>query len=186
MDGCTVFLSNDPAACDTLIEQFGWLSAAHVGFDLEWTPTMVRGQETEVSLLQLATADQCLLVRIGHWRSAPASTATSQLPPVLASLLASDAPLKVGRGVRADAKLLRAQCGVEPSGVSELPGRANLKELARTQTSLRLPAGVQADKGWLTNWDARELSQTALQYAAFDAVAAYEVHRANPLPPPRR
>lgn len=164
VEGSVTWLTNDPAACDELVQQCGFETASHVGLDTEWTPTMVRGQRTEIAMLQLATREQCLLVRVGQM--------PRPLPPRLCALLGASSPLKVGRGIRQDAKLIRAQLGAVLAGVKELPGRESLKSLACTVGGLRLPG----DGKWMTNWDARELDTTSLQYAAFDSIAAFAVH----------
>ena len=78
----------------------------------------------------------------------------------------------MGRGVREDAKLIRRQCECEVNGVVELPGRANLKTMARTVGGLAVPN----EGKWLTNWEARMLGTEALRYAAFDAIAAHAVY----------
>ena len=164
VEGSVTWLTNDPAACDELVQQCGFETASHVGLDTEWTPTMVRGQRTEIAMLQLATRERCLLVRVGQM--------PRPLPPRLCALLGASSPLKVGRGIRQDAKLIRAQLGAVLAGVKELPGRESLKALACTVGGLRLPG----DGKWMTNWDARELDTMSLQYAAFDSIAAFAVH----------
>ena len=164
VEGSVTWLTNDPAACDELVQQCGFETASHVGLDTEWTPTMVRGQRTEIAMLQLATRERCLLVRVGQM--------PRPLPPRLCALLGASSPLKVGRGIRQDAKLIRAQLGAALAGVKELPGRESLKALACTVGGLRLPG----DGKWMTNWDARELDTMSLQYAAFDSIAAFAVH----------
>lgn len=59
-----------------------------------------------------------------------------------------------------------------------LAGKESLKTLARSVGGMRPPRGK-----WCTNWDARHLPEDALQYAAFDAVAAYVVYAALPPKP---
>lgn len=188
VEGATTWLTNDAAACEALLDECGFAEATHVGLDLEWTPTMVRGQYAQVALLQIATRRHCILLRVGQMAlraalpSQPAHLPLPPppLPPRLVSLLASTETLKVGRGIRDDAKLIRRQLGVDVSGAVELPGRLSLKDLAREATTLTLPDAAK----WMTNWDARQLSADALTYAAFDAIAAYEIyHRIPPRAP---
>ena len=187
VEGSTTWLTNDCAACEELLEECGFDEATHVGLDLEWTPTMVRGQHTQVALLQIATRRHCILLRVGQMAlraAAPSQPAylplpPPPLPPKLVALLGSTETLKVGRGIRDDAKLIRRQLGVDVSGLLELPGRKNLKDTAREATDLQMPDAAK----WMTNWDATDLSTSACTYAAFDAIAAYEVHRCTPPPP---
>ena len=167
VSGSMTWVTNDAMACDELIDELGLAKSSHLGLDLEWTPTMVRGQEPRASMLQLATRERCLLIRIGQMSHA------SSFPAGLRMVLSSTNPLKVGRGVREDARLIRRTLDLEPSGCTELPGRLSLKDMARRHTDLALPDS----KRWMTNWDARVLPEDVLTYAAFDAIAAYEVWR---------
>lgn len=167
VDGSTTWMTNDPDACDELVEQCGFQTASHIGLDTEWTPTMVRGQRMHVSMMQLATREHCLLLRVGQM--------PLPLPPRLRALLGASSPLKVGRGIRQDTRLIRTQLGADLDGVRELPGRESLKSLART-AGLRVPTGDR----WMTNWDARVLPEDSLRYAAFDSIAAYAVHQSLP------
>ena len=164
--GSTTWVSNDPAAIDDLVEQCGFEAASHLGLDAEWTPTMVRGQQPSIAMLQLATRESCLLVRVGQM--------PLPLPPRLSDVLSADLPLKVGRGIRMDAKLIRSQLGASVNGVQELQGHNSLKDLARTVGHLAPPASDASN--WMTNWDARHLRSTSLAYAAFDSIAAYAVY----------
>jgi hypothetical protein len=168
VEGSTTYMTNDPSAIDQLCDTCGFAAAAHIGLDTEWTPTFVRGQVARVAMLQLATHDHCLLLRV--------SQMPRPLPERIMGLLASAAPLKVGRGVREDARRLRSQFDLDTAGVVELPGRANLKELAKNWCGLKPPT-VAGNVGWRTNWEARELPSGALAYAAFDALAAHAAYQ---------
>ena len=165
--GATTWLSNEPERVDELVRACGLLDAPAVGFDLEWTPTMVRGQKRRLGLLQLATREHCVVVRVGQM--------ARPLPPVLSQLLGAACPVKVGRNVAGDANKLESE-GCLVGCVEELQGKCSLKVAARTVAGLELsePAGGKAGSA-MTNWDARELSPEALRYAAFDAVAAAHV-----------
>ena len=100
-------------------------------------------------------------------------------------LLSTSPPLKVGRGIHGDAKLMRAQFGAEFRGLTELASKhIGLKGMASKWTSLEPPGGASGSKtGWMTDWDARALPKPALAYAAFDAVAAYEIFSEMPPTP---
>lgn len=187
IEGATTWLTNDPSECERLLEEHGFAQATHLGLDLEWTPTMVRGQHSQLAMLQIATRQHCILLRVGQMAQRAADRdhpmhlplPPPPLPPILASLLGSPTPLKVGRGIKDDAKLIRRQLGVEVTGTVELPGRLSLKDLAKSATRLEQPDSAK----WMTNWDARHLPTDVLKYAAFDAIAAYEIHlRAPELP----
>lgn len=183
LPACTTWVTNEPGAADDLVGRCGFEAAPHLGLDLEWTPTLVKGQPTAVGLLQLASRSHCLLVRVGEMRQLRAEGGEggeqAPLSPRLSALLAAPTPLKLGRGIRGDAKLLRA-LGCDVGGATELPmRRESLKAMGRSVAWLVPPKGK-----WNTNWDARELSDESLRYAAWDAVAACAVYDA--LPPSAR
>lgn len=172
--GTKTYLTNDADACDELVLQCGFEAEAFIGLDLEWTPTLIRGQAKAVSLLQLASRSHCLLVRVGQM---------PRLPSRLGRLLAAEAPTKVGRGIRDDARWIRSQLGTSVAGVQELTGKDSLKSLARQWADPSLAGMVaEVESQWMTNWDARVLSPEALRYAAFDAIAAYAVYARMPRP----
>ena len=88
IEGSTTWLTNDAMACDELVaEHFCSGASQHVGLDCEWTPMMVRGQQQNVALVQLATRQHCVLLRVGQMRP--------PMPPHLRELLASPTILKV-------------------------------------------------------------------------------------------
>ena len=175
--GSTTWLTNDASACETLIDECGFETATALGFDTEWTPTMVRGQMAQISLMQIATREHCLLLRIGEMRQLG-----TPLPARLVALLEGQPPLKVGRGIRGDAKMVYDQLGVDmrarTAGLVELAGKDNLKSLARQYASFPMPP--EGKLSWCTNWDARTLSTDSLRYAALDAIAAADVYTRMP------
>lgn len=67
--------------------------------DVEWTPTVIKGQRADVSLLQMATREHCLLLRVGEMRQSGVS-----LSPRLRADLEGQSPLKVGRIVRGQSR----------------------------------------------------------------------------------
>ena len=165
--GALAWVSNDAERVDALVDECGFAAAPFVGLDVEWTPSFVRGQAERPALLQLATRQRCVLVRINQM------AARGAWPPRLRALLGADAPLKVGRGVGLDARRLEA-LGLDVGAVDELPGRLGLKQLAKEEAGLALPG---AGRGFMTNWDVHgPLDHRSLAYAAFDAVAAAAVY----------
>ena len=89
-----------------------------------------RGQQLRLGMLQLATREYCLLVRIGQM---------ARPLPALSALLAANAPVKVGRGVAADANKLEGDgCLVGSIDLEELKGKDSLKDAARKVARLEL------------------------------------------------
>ena len=175
MSDVETWLTNDDDEADRLVRDC-FERAPYVGLDLEWAPTLVRGQRARVALLQLATDSHCLLLRL----HAADDATTRALPPRLAQLLGAERPLKVGRGVAGDARLLCEQFGCDVRGAVELPGSESLKNLAR-RVGLTPPSSEAR-----TDWGSRQLTGEAIAYAAFDAWASAAVwsQRGLLLPPP--
>ncbi len=140
-----------------------------LGFDTETKPSFAKGQNNPVSLLQLSTVDKAFLFRISR----------IGLPKGLLRILASPKILKVGVAIRDDIKILQRINTFKPSGFIDLQeivvnyGIENfsLKKLSAIVLGFRISKAQR-----LTNWDAPELTQPQLLYAATDAWAALEIY----------
>lgn len=94
-NGLTPFVSDDddaaaaPDACSSS-------SKVHVGFDIEWRPTFLKGHSAyKTALIQISTDKSCLLVQM---------TYLDDIPAELSRLLVSKRVVKVGVGVLEDIK----------------------------------------------------------------------------------
>ncbi|CAE7661388.1 EXD2 [Symbiodinium necroappetens] len=137
-----------------------------VGFDTEW------GSKGEVALVQLATADRCLLLLLPevHLQDCPS----------LLRLFEDPHYLKVGVAVGLDAELLKEQFQIDLRGCVDLARLAAREGEVRQTQPIGLAAltqqllGVDLPKDAsirCSNWAERPLSPDQLAYAARDALA---------------
>lgn len=141
-----------------------------LGFDTEVRPCFVRGHEAyPVSLLQLAGEKGVVLVRLNK----------VPLARALVDLLCNPVVLKVGVAIGDDMRLLRRKVEFIPSGVIDLGLSARavniktqgLRTLAANFLRVRISKTAQC-----SNWEAAELSQLQIRYAATDAWIGREIY----------
>lgn len=140
------------------------------GIDTETRPSFKKGVIHKVSLLQIATDEICFLFRLNH----------IGLPPCLINFLENENILKVGLSLKDDFMALRKLAEFTPRAVVDLQQSA--KEIGVLDKSLqKLYAnffGMRISKTMrLSNWEADELSEPQLRYAATDAVACLHLYR---------
>jgi ribonuclease D len=140
-----------------------------LGFDTETRPTFKKGQNHQVALLQLSTADEAFLIR----------TNLIGLSPGLIKVLASPSILKIGVAIRDDIKILQRIAPFKPGGFVELQDLVkefgienfSLKKLAAIVTGVRISKTQR-----LSNWEAHVLTEQQQSYAATDAWIAYHIY----------
>lgn len=132
------------------------------GFDTETRPSFKKGEVYQVSLLQLATETDVYLIRLHHIRQFD----------ILKSIFENSEILKVGAAIRDDLKGLQKRFQFTPQNFIELQDLAkkkNLKNLGLKGMTEEV-LGETITKGpKTTNWDASELTDRQLRYAATDA-----------------
>lgn len=142
---------------------------SHLGFDTETRPSFKKGQVNKVALLQLSTRDKAFLFRLNRFA----------LPKSLLNLLANPNIIKAGAAIRDDIKALQNNKGFKPGGFVELQDVAkdlginnfSLKKLAGIVLSIKISKAQQ-----LSNWEADELTEAQLRYAATDAWISYLIY----------
>jgi ribonuclease D len=140
-----------------------------LGFDTETRPTFKKGQNHQVALLQLSTADEAFLIR----------TNLIGLSPGLIKVLATPTILKIGAAIRDDIKILQRITSFKPGGFIELQEMVklygienfSLKKLAAIICGVRISKSQR-----LSNWEAPILTEQQQIYAATDAWIAYEIY----------
>ena len=140
-----------------------------LGFDTETRPAFKKGQNHQVALLQLSTADEAFLIR----------TSMIGLSPGLIKILATPSILKIGVAIRDDIKILQKIAPFKPGGFIELQEMVkqfgienfSLKKLAAIVCGLRISKSQR-----LTNWEANVLTEQQQAYAATDAWIAYLIY----------
>jgi len=140
-----------------------------LGFDTETRPSFKKGQNHQVALLQLSTADEAFLIR----------TNLIGLSPGLIRVLASPSILKIGAAIRDDIKILQKVAPFKPGGFVELQEMVKLYGIENFSLKklAAIVAGVRISKSQrLTNWEAPELTEQQQIYAATDAWIAYVIY----------
>lgn len=135
-----------------------------LGFDTETRPSFKKGQNNTVSLLQLATVDKAYLIRLN----------IIGLPDELVEILANPNYIKVGVAIKDDVRHLCQIKKFKGEGFIEL--QDYVKEFNIKEKSLKkltaIVLGFRISKSQrLSNWDAEELTEGQLRYAATDAWA---------------
>lgn len=144
------------AACDELQR------ARVIGFDTETRPSFRAGVSYKVALLQLSTADTCYLIRLNLVR----------LSNRLLKILGSRQILKVGADVVGDIRALHQLRHFRADGFVDLQHEAirwgieekSLRKLSAIVLGLRVSKAQR-----LSNWEARQLTEQQVDYAATDA-----------------
>jgi ribonuclease D len=139
-----------------------------VGFDTETKPVFVRGHQNKVALMQIALPDKVFLIRINH----------TGLQPEIIHFLENENIAKAGVALRDDIKALQRLKKFEPQGVIELADLAKkagleiegVKKLAGLLLGFRISKSAQT-----SNWEANDLNEKQISYAATDAWVCLEI-----------
>ncbi len=147
----------------------GLMKERLLGFDTETRPSFRKGHKNKVSLIQLATRDKAYLFRINR----------IGMPPELAGVLANPEVIKAGVAVHDDIRFLKSVRRFNPAGFIDLQSfvrnfgiqSSGLKKLTAIVLGFRISKRQQ-----VTDWEAEELSEPQLVYAATDAWVCYEIY----------
>lgn len=166
-EGKVHLISNESELKDALTEL---RSCELLGFDTETKPTFVKGHYNHTALVQLATMTNAYLIRINE----------TGIPDRLKAFFEDRTVLKVGISIRDDLKELKAIRPLKPAGFLDLNDVA--KDFDITQIGMRSLTGIflkaRVSKSQQTsNWEARELSEGQLLYAATDAWVCFKIYK---------
>ena len=145
-------------------------AATQLGFDTETRPSFKKGETYKVALLQLATETDAYLIRL-HF--------VTQFQ-VLKRIFENEKVLKVGVAIRDDLRQLQKTFSFTPQNFIELQDLAKTKGLQNfglkgmTEEVLNQQLS-KASK--ITNWEARELTDKQLMYAATDAWVGLKIYQ---------
>jgi ribonuclease D len=156
-----------PADVPAVVKQISKFQV--VGFDTETKPSFTKGTINKVALIQLAIPGEVFIFRINK----------TGLSKDLIDLFENPEILKVGVSIRDDLKKLREVAKFNQAGFLELQEYSNffhiesnsLKKLAAIVLGIRISKSQR-----LTNWEAPELTEPQLIYAATDAWVCLEVY----------
>ncbi len=138
------------------------LNATRLGFDTETKPSFKKGEVFKVALLQLATETDAYLIRL-HF--------VNELDQIK-RIFENESILKVGVAIRDDLKILQKVFQFNPQNFIELQDLAKEKGLQNFGLKGMTEEVLQStiSKGpKMTNWEARELTDPQMLYAATDA-----------------
>lgn len=142
-----------------------------VGFDTETKPSFQKGEYHKMALLQLSTDTTAYLIRLHH------ITNFHQMIP----FFENKNILKIGLALRDDIKGLQKIASFEPTGLVELQDLARHKKLNNMGLKGMCEEVIGhtiSKKFKLTNWEAKELNQEQMLYAATDAWIGLKIYLA--------
>ncbi len=139
-----------------------------IGFDTETRPSFKKGKVNDVALLQLSTNSRAFLFRINK----------IGLPEEVIEILKDENILKVGVAIKDDVVGLQKITDFDANGFVELQKYVlkfgircfSLKKLSAIVLGFRISKRQQ-----VSNWEANELSEGQLRYAATDAWVSLEI-----------
>ncbi len=142
-----------------------------LGFDTETRPSFRKGETHHPSLLQLASKEMVLLVRLSK----------VGLPEELKAILSSPAILKVGVSTDFDVRELQRLASFEPAGFLDLADVAaglgiqngGLRGLTANLLGFRISKGPR-----VSNWARETLKDAQIRYAATDAWVGRKLYMA--------
>jgi len=133
-----------------------------LGFDTETRPSFKRGKSYNVSLIQLATEDECFLFRLNK----------ISLPDRLKQLLENERITKVGFDLNSDFHQLRKLGPIDPKGfvdLQKLAKQSGYKDVSLRKLTALLLGKRLSKRQRLSNWNSDRLTESQLVYAATDA-----------------
>lgn len=163
-----IVLVEDEQGISKLIEEINGEKV--LGFDTETRPSFKKGQSNLISLIQISTAKSTFLIR----------THKTGMPDELVHLLSNERVKKVGVGIRDDIRGLQKIKDFTPGGFVELQTLAldkgikdfSLKKLAGILLEIRV-----SKRQRLSNWEADELNEAQMIYAATDSWVALNIFK---------
>lgn len=138
------------------------LATQEFGFDTETRPSFKKGEVYQVALLQLATETDAYIVRLHRVRQFD----------VFKNIFENESVTKIGLAIRDDLKQLQKRFQFAPKNFIELQTMAKEKGLEnfglKGMTEELLNATITKGPK-TTNWEAHELTDRQILYAATDA-----------------
>ncbi|TVP53007.1 MAG: 3'-5' exonuclease domain-containing protein 2 [Mongoliibacter sp.] len=142
-----------------------------IGFDTETRPSFRKGVQYQVSLLQLATSEVAYLFRLHQ----------IGLPLSIKRILESKRIVKIGAAVLDDLRgLKKISVGFQPNSFFDLNDElkkvgfhnVGVRNLSAMVLEVRISKSEQ-----VSNWEAPELTEKQMLYAATDAWVCLEVYK---------
>jgi ribonuclease D len=148
-----------------------------LGFDTETKPSFKKGKTNKMALVQLANDKEAFLIR----------TINMPLPQSLIDLFKNNNILKIGVALNDDLRSLAKISHFSPEGFIDLQKYVKkyniedngLKKLTANILNFRISKRQQ-----LSNWEAQQLSEAQINYAATDAWVCYKMYKKLTAIPP--
>ena len=164
----TIIVITDPDSLEAVFHEIN--KHDYVGFDTETKPVFVRGHYNKVAILQLALPDKVFIIRLN----------ATGLTPQIIQFFQDEKIKKAGVAIRDDIKALQHLHPFEPAGFIELAGLAkeagleveSVKKLAALLLGFRISKSAQT-----SNWEAEQLNEKQISYAATDAWVCLEIYK---------
>ena len=140
-----------------------------LGFDTETKPIFKKGATSHVSLIQIATKDVCFLIR---------TKKIKDIEP-LREILEDSHILKIGLSLHDDFNTLSHDFNFHPQGFVDLQKIVPLYNFSDVglQKIYAILFGERISKSQrLSNWNADELTDAQISYAAIDAWACIRIY----------
>lgn len=141
----------------------------YVGFDTETKPTFKKGQYHAVALIQIGIPGEVFLIRINQ----------TGLTDQIISFFENDQVQKIGVALTDDIKDLQKMRNFKAAGFVDLSKEVKhvgiesngLRKLTAIMLGFRISKNAQ-----VSNWEAPELTEKQLRYAATDAWVCLEMY----------
>ncbi|MBP5392915.1 MAG: 3'-5' exonuclease domain-containing protein 2 [Bacteroidaceae bacterium] len=140
-----------------------------LGFDTETRPSFQKGKQNKVSLLQVCGGDVCFLFRLNQ----------IGLPECLVKLLSDKKITKIGLSWHDDLHGLMGRKQFKAGTFIELQDIAKgmgIEDQSLQKLYANVLGGKIAKGQQLSNWEADNLTEAQMQYAATDAWACIELY----------
>lgn len=141
-----------------------------LGFDTETKPSFKKGRVNSVALMQLSNGRQAFIFRIN----------IIGLPDELIDILTDKSIIKAGVAIHDDIKGLKSVSDFQEQGFIEL--QDYVKDFGIMSSGLRKLSAIIlgfriSKRQQVSNWEASELTEAQLMYAATDAWVCYEIYK---------
>ena len=146
------------------------LSKDILGVDTETRPSFKKGQQHKVSLLQVATEDDCFLFRLNY---------IAMVTSVIPLLSNTDVPM-VGLSWHDDLAALQKRMEFKPGlfiDIQDIIGDIGIEDKSLQKLYANIFKQKISKRQRLTNWDADVLSDKQMSYAATDAWACVRLYK---------
>lgn len=141
-----------------------------LGIDTETRPVFKKGKSRPVSLLQVSTFDMCFLFRLNQ----------IGITEDIKRLLQSENVLIVGLSLHDDIMALHKRSDFKPGNFVDLQnivGKMGIEDLSLQKLYANIFNQKISKRQRLSNWDAEELTEQQMAYAATDAWACIMLYR---------